>query len=308
MPDWYFLIERYEPNSWFGRSSEGIENEIIELWKCIPRIGWYVEWWHEHYLYLIPNGETTLSEVDSGWINVPLSSFTTLHGITTNIKDVHITNTPHYYNILFSWDKAVVKNAWIGWIEIDHYLLWLLYQYLWKESLYITDFNMDKDMLYYFLSALLLTILIETSLLWIFVKLFVKESISSMKILLTWIVASWVKLPLLWYVLPIFITNWTWYIIGWEFIVFMIESLIIKFALKLPWWKAILVSLICNLSSFIIWFILFYKSHYHFRIEDATEKYLVISKIIVNVWFIVLLYNFLVFITRKFLNRKKTVE
>ena len=109
-----------------------------------------------------------------------------------------------------------------------------------------------------FCIAWILTILIETLVLFVIAKLFRKNNqISNLRLLLVWILASTVTLPLLWFVLPLFIVDEICYIIVWELLVTLIEVFIIKYWLKISWWKAVLASVVCNLCSFLIWLIIF---------------------------------------------------
>jgi hypothetical protein len=106
--------------------------------------------------------------------------------------------------------------------------------------------------------AWILTILIETIVLFIIAKLFRKEDqISNWRLLLIWILASSVTLPLLRFVLPLFVTNETIYITVWELAVTLVEIFIIKYWLKISWWKAIVTSIACNLCSFLFWLFIF---------------------------------------------------
>jgi len=109
-----------------------------------------------------------------------------------------------------------------------------------------------------FLIARILTILIETIVLFIISKLFRKnDQISNWRILLIWILASTITLPLLRFVLPLFILDVIEYTIIWELSVTLIEIFIIKYWLKVSRGKAILASVVCNLCSFLFWLLVF---------------------------------------------------
>ena len=106
--------------------------------------------------------------------------------------------------------------------------------------------------------ARLITILIETIVLFAIAKLFrKKDKISNWRILLIWILASTITLPLLRFVLPLFITDKVGYTVVWELSVTLIEIFIIKYWLKVSWGKAILASVVCNLCSYLVWLICF---------------------------------------------------
>jgi hypothetical protein len=76
-------------------------------------------------------------------------------------------------------------------------------------------------------------------------------------LILTWILASTITLPLLRFVLPLFIKDGVEYMVIWELLVTIIEVFIIKYWLKISRWKAILASTMCNVFSFIVWIIVF---------------------------------------------------
>lgn len=104
-----------------------------------------------------------------------------------------------------------------------------------------------------FLKALLLTILIETIVLFILFKTIYKTlNIKSYLLLFTGVSASFLTLPYVWFVLPIFIKPTLPYMFISELSVMIIESLIIYGFLRINYKKALVVSVICNLTSFII--------------------------------------------------------
>ena len=100
--------------------------------------------------------------------------------------------------------------------------------------------------------AWIITILIETIILFVIAKLFRKENqISNLRILFVWVLASTITLPLLRFVIPLFITGEVRYMIIWELIVTLIEIFIIKYWLKVSRIKAIIASILCNLWSYL---------------------------------------------------------
>ena len=100
--------------------------------------------------------------------------------------------------------------------------------------------------------AWILTILIETIVLFAIVKLFwKKDQISNWRLILIWILASTITLPLLWFVFPLFVVDETIYMVVWELAVALIEIFIIKYWLKVSRWKAIIASVVCNLCSYL---------------------------------------------------------
>lgn len=99
----------------------------------------------------------------------------------------------------------------------------------------------------------LLTIIIETLVLFFITKIVRKdEPISNKKLLLFWIIPTTVTLPLLWFVLPLVIWNWILYIVVWEMLVIILEAIMLKYWLNISWKKSIILSIICNVFSFLI--------------------------------------------------------
>jgi len=116
----------------------------------------------------------------------------------------------------------------------------------------------SADRLVKFWIAWIITILIETIVLFVIAKLFRKENqISNLRFSLVWILASTITLPLLRFILPLFITGKVRYMIIWELSVTLLEIFIIKYWLKITWKKAIIASIICNLCSYLFWLFIF---------------------------------------------------
>ena len=106
--------------------------------------------------------------------------------------------------------------------------------------------------------AWILTVLIETIILFVIAKLFrKKDQISNWILILIWILASTITLPLLRFVLPLFIKDGVEYTVIWELLVTLIEIFILKYWLKVSRWKAILASIICNLCSYLLGLLIF---------------------------------------------------
>jgi len=112
-----------------------------------------------------------------------------------------------------------------------------------------------------FLKALFFTILIETLVLFFFFKiLFKKQAITDKSLLVTGILASTVTLPYLWFILPVFIQSFFWYVLAGELSVVLLESLIIAYILKPGYRRALIISACCNLCSFLAGLLLQYKN------------------------------------------------
>lgn len=107
---------------------------------------------------------------------------------------------------------------------------------------------MDK----YFLPALLLTISIETALLFPALRIFAKgERQPVARILFAGLLASFATLPYLWFVLPLYLKHRYYLWIG-EAGVTLIEMVILRQLLSLNWKQAFLISQACNLVSFLL--------------------------------------------------------
>jgi hypothetical protein len=105
----------------------------------------------------------------------------------------------------------------------------------------------------HFLKALLLTITIETTVLFLLFKVFYKTlKINNWLLLLSGILASFSTLPYLWFIIPLFIKTKILYVITSEISAILIESIIILGLLRINYSKAIIVSIACNMTSFLI--------------------------------------------------------
>lgn len=104
-----------------------------------------------------------------------------------------------------------------------------------------------------FLKALLLTISIETAVLFLLFKVFYTTlKRSNWMLLLTGILATLATLPYLWFILPLFLHTKLGYVIVCEGSAIVVESVIILGLLRTGYWKALLISLVCNSSSYLV--------------------------------------------------------
>ena len=106
-----------------------------------------------------------------------------------------------------------------------------------------------------FLIALFLTVLIETITLFIVIRYLFKinnKKIGNIILIFLGIFCSTCTLPYLWFVLPAFIQNFYVLALIGEPAVFIIEAIIYYFVLNLGIKKSLIVSLLCNLMSFLI--------------------------------------------------------
>lgn len=102
-----------------------------------------------------------------------------------------------------------------------------------------------------FLKALLLTIAVETAVLFLlFHTIFKSEKPVRWLLLLTGVVATMATLPYLWFIIPMFIHSKLWYNVVCESLAVVVESFIILGLLRIKYPKAFLVSLICNMASY----------------------------------------------------------
>ena len=166
-----------------------------------------------------------------------------------------LTNENFTYKIVKKWNDYILEES-VGedvksfQDEID-YSLEIVESEQWIELV-------NNNRLVKFLIAWILTIIIETIILFVIAKLFRKEEqISNWRLIFAWIFASTITLPLLRFVLPLFINDGVEYMVIWESLVTLIEIFILKYRLKISRWKAISVSVVCNLCSFLIWLLLF---------------------------------------------------
>lgn len=166
-----------------------------------------------------------------------------------------LTNENFTYKIIKNWNDYTLEESDGESVETsedeNNYTLEIVETEQWIELA-------SADRLAKFWIAWILTILIETIVLFIIVKLFRKEDqISNWRLILIWILASTITFPLLRFVLPLFVTDGTIYMVVWELAVVLIEIFIIKYWLKISRWKAIIASILCNLCSFLFWLLVF---------------------------------------------------
>lgn len=104
---------------------------------------------------------------------------------------------------------------------------------------------------YTFLKALFLTIIIESEVIFLLTKYLLKKELSNASIAVAGALPSFATLPYLWFVLPVFfIGHHTLFIIVGEFLVFILEALILYKLLDVKIQEAFLLSLVANLASY----------------------------------------------------------
>ena len=211
-----------------GITHENIQDEAIKIWN-LRAIWWYVD--------------------DSN----PLSSETFTYRIIKNwdiykLEESDTESVKSFENNEIIWAEEDIKSLDDEYVEDEtNYTLEIVET---EQGIKLEN----AGRLTKFLIARILTVVIETIVLFIIAKLFRKEEqISNWRLILTWILASTITLPLLRFVLPLFIKDGVEYMVIWELLVTIIEVFIIKYWLKISRWKAILASVVCNLCSFLIW-------------------------------------------------------
>ncbi len=106
-----------------------------------------------------------------------------------------------------------------------------------------------------FLFSLLLTIAIETAVLFALVRHFFKigrKKLPSSLLLFAGIIASSATLPYVWFVLPAFAASHSAFVFAAEFFAIAAESAAYFFILKIDFNKALAISFACNAASFLL--------------------------------------------------------
>lgn len=104
-----------------------------------------------------------------------------------------------------------------------------------------------------FLIVLIFTITIEIVVLFLLVRHLLtipRTKISNNLLIFSGFFVSVITLPFLWFLLPKIIHNYYIYIFGGEIIVILIEGVLYFFLLKIGLTKSLLISCLCNLTSF----------------------------------------------------------
>jgi len=104
-----------------------------------------------------------------------------------------------------------------------------------------------------FLKSLIITVLIETTVLLLFTKfVFKKPQIKLWIVLIAGVTASCATLPYLWFIFPLFIKAKLFYTIFSELFAVFIESFILLGFLKSGFKVAVSLSFLCNIISYAI--------------------------------------------------------
>lgn len=268
---WVSFADLIEPNTHYVNRCVKFQNVEIDNYRVIVDIDTVIGDWEvyepqageclrHHYQFwesrqYLLDKSVNLDEITQENIQDNAIQIWNLKVIWHYVDDLNpLSNEIITYKIIKNWDDYALeesdnKSAEISWNE-NNYSLEIVES---KQGIAIPESRLIK-----FWIAWIMTILIETIILFIIAKLFRKEDqISNKRLILIWILASTITLPLLRFVLPLFVTDGTIYMIVWELAVTLIEIFIIKYWLKISRGKAILASVICNLCSFLFWLLVF---------------------------------------------------
>ena len=103
----------------------------------------------------------------------------------------------------------------------------------------------------YFLFSLLLTLVVELSVLFLVVRYLLKIKIPVKEILYWGILVNLFSLPYLWFVFPLFIWSRYYILIG-EILVVLIESVIFLRVFRINLKKALFLSFLTNIASYFL--------------------------------------------------------
>lgn len=103
----------------------------------------------------------------------------------------------------------------------------------------------------YFLNSLILTLIVEIPILYIYVKYIIKNS-ENLNSIFVGIIASCLTLPYLWFILPVYISDRISYLIIGELAIVLVEAIIYFKLLKLKFGQAFLISLVANALSVFV--------------------------------------------------------
>ena len=235
---WVSFADVIEP--WYHRVEHCvlIKNTIIWKYKVVidypsiynPKPNECLAWDYkkrDSNIYLLPFRLPSSSVLSWKWIKV-----WNLYAWRINVKDWDDRDfiLEEYEIVKIDWEyKLVLQNEW-------------------NINKYVRNF----------LLALVVTIIIETLVLFIIAKnCWNSWTFKNRKLCVVWILASSVTLPLLRFVLPIFFKFYLVYVVFWEIFVMIIETFIIKYSLKVERKMAIFASIVCNLCSFLVWLFIF---------------------------------------------------
>lgn len=109
---------------------------------------------------------------------------------------------------------------------------------------------------FFFFLSLLLTLAVEIPVLFLSAKYLLRIKILAKEILYWGIFANLFSFPYLWFIFPLFITLHNYILIG-EILVVLIEAVILLRVLKINFKNAIILSIVANVTSYLIGLIVF---------------------------------------------------
>ena len=236
--DYFYVVNKWECLQWhykFGTATPVLLNSTIsieEINKLLKEDKELAEnrLWSETLWVFEP------INVNGGYINNDVSSLTYMNAV---------------YSFELSWDNYVLKPVSY---ESDEEWEVLVERWIIDEMEYQSNDARMINKIRLFWIAWILTVLIETIVLVLLVKIFwKKDELWNWKLVGAGILASTITLPILWFCLPYFFADYMVYVVFWEIFVTLLEVVIIKFILKIDWRKAIILSVACNLVSFVSW-------------------------------------------------------
>ena len=109
-----------------------------------------------------------------------------------------------------------------------------------------------------FLAALLITVAVETLVLYLVLRrLFKRNKLPAKLIIFAGVFCSFATLPYAWFVLPAFIRPYSLIVPAAEISVALAEALMLWFILKISAKEALIASFLCNAASFAFGLLLF---------------------------------------------------
>ncbi len=110
-------------------------------------------------------------------------------------------------------------------------------------------FSYETDFLY----SLLLTVTVESIVIYALLFYFYKEKRGLKNILLAGVLPSFATLPYLWFIFPIlFIGNHTLYVVIGELSVTLVEGFILQGVLQIGFKRAFILSIVANFCSYFV--------------------------------------------------------
>lgn len=107
---------------------------------------------------------------------------------------------------------------------------------------------------YEFLKALLLTIFLETLILFFVARSIFKinKKIPNILLIFSGVFCSFLTLPYVWFILPVLIKSRLIFIILGETFAVLVEAVIYWFILKISFKRSLILSFVCNMFSFLV--------------------------------------------------------